>query len=318
MTTPCLICNHRTKSFIVITRDKSKRKINYCKKCDFQFFNKNLNKSLSENKLDISRYNYEGLKTIPKSLEFKNGIEQSKEYIKQYINRIPKNSNILEIGSSWGYFLYLLNKKKLTPYGVEVSVVKSNFINKKLKICCEKNIDIIVNKKIKFKKIFLFYVLEYIENPLQYVSKLLTILDTKGEIIIITPNVNDPLKLVWKNESFKNFFYEKHAINYFSKKTMKNICEKLHLQKYDLFTKQGYSLFNHINWNLNNKPLPSSIVCGDVLVKKIAKILFDNLKKFDHKKTGKIINDLKNINNNYSKIFEEKDLGNQIHLIIKN
>ena len=99
---------------------------------------------------------------------------------------------------------------------------------------------------------------------------------------------------------------------------MKNICEKLHLQKYDLFTKQGYSLFNHINWNLNNKPLPSSIVCGDVLVKKIAKILFDNLKKFDHKKTGKIINDLKNINNNYSKIFEEKDLGNQIHLIIKN
>ena len=55
-----------------------------------------------------------------------------------------------------------------------------------------------------------------------------------------------------------------------------------------------------------------------MLVKKIAKILFDNLKKFDHKKTVKIINDLKNINNNYSKIFEEKDLGNQIHLIIKN
>ena len=54
------------------------------------------------------------VKTLTGSLEFKNGIEQSKEYIKQYINRIPKNSNILEIGSSWGYFLYLLNKKKLT------------------------------------------------------------------------------------------------------------------------------------------------------------------------------------------------------------
>ena len=318
MTTLCQICKHKTKSFFVITRDKSKRKINFCNKCDFQFFNKNLSKSLSENKLDISRYNFEGLKMIPKTLEFKNGIEQSKEYIKQYINEIPKNNKILEIGCSWGYFLHLVNKKKLTPYGVEVSVVKSNFVNKKLKICCEKNLDKIIKKEIKFKKIFLFYVVEYIENPLKYISKLLTILDKKGEIIIITPNINDPLKTIWKNESFKIFFYEKHAINYFSKKTLKKICDNLNIKKYDLFTKQGYSFLNHINWNLNNKPLPSSIVCGDLLVNKIGKILFTRLKKLNYKKTIQIINYLKNINNNYSKIFEKKDLGNQIHLIIKN
>ena len=48
--------------------------------------------------------------------------------------------------------------------------------------------------------------MEYIENPLKYISKLLTILDKKGEIIIITPNINDPLKTIWKNESFKIFF----------------------------------------------------------------------------------------------------------------
>ena len=318
MSIQCKICRNKTKFFLVKTRDKVKRKINLCKKCNFEFFKKSLNTSLLKNKLDESRLNYEGLEKLPKNQEFKNGIEQSKHYIKKYIGDISKKEKILEIGCSWGYFLYLLKKKNFKTYGVEISKIKSNFVNHKLKILCKNNLNEYIKNNIKFKKIFLFYVLEYIQNPLNFISELLKILDKKGEIIIITPNLKDPLKTVWKNQGFENFFYEKHAVNYFSKKSLERVCEKLKIKNYKIFTEQGYSILNHINWHLNNRPLSSKIVCADTLIDDVGDSLFKNIEKLHHKQAAKISNYLKLLNKKYKEILEKKNFGNQIHLIIKN
>ena len=93
---------------IVKTRARKQLRLFYCKKCDFEFFSHNPEKNLKLNKLDVSRLKKAGIKVPSVKEDFKNGMAQSKNYLKKYINRGDKKNNILEVGSSWGYFLSLL------------------------------------------------------------------------------------------------------------------------------------------------------------------------------------------------------------------
>ena len=94
---------------------------------------------------------------------------------------------------------------------------------KKLKIRCEENIEKYQKENLTFDKVFLFYSLEYIPNPVNYISNLIQILSVGGEVIIITPNKNDILKRVIDNQNYKNFFYDENSINYFSIKSLKRL-----------------------------------------------------------------------------------------------
>ena len=173
MKTKCSICNSSCRNKKIKTRDNTIRQIYICNYCDYEFFSHNPSKSLSNNKLDKSRLNFDGLKFFKKREEFKNGFLQSEHYFNNFMSNVPRKSNILEIGSSWGYFLYLLKKKNYNPYGVEISKIKTRYVNNNLKIFCVRSVDDILKKRIKFKRIFLFYVLEYIKNPRDYIKVLL-------------------------------------------------------------------------------------------------------------------------------------------------
>ena len=107
---PDKICKNIYKKKI-ITRSGAKKILYHCKKCDFDFFLHDPKKNLVDNKLDVSRLHKAGI-SIPRiSEEYKNGLRQSEEYIKRYINKSDKSHKILEIGCGLGYFLELAKKK---------------------------------------------------------------------------------------------------------------------------------------------------------------------------------------------------------------
>lgn len=310
----CIICNNKLNSKNILTRDKTKKKLFYCTKCDLSFFKYNPIKHLSKKNLDESRLKYDGLKLEKRKIDFKNGVNQSKKYFSEYLKNENKKNKILEIGSSWGYFLYLCKKKNFNVTGIEINKEKRDFIKRKLNISCFENIELIKNQK--FDYIFLFYVIEYIPNIKEFFSKIYNMLEKNGQIILITPNLNDPIKTIWKNKNYLNFFYEKNAINYFSIKSLKKLFTLLQIKNVKIFCKQEYSFFNSIDWFLHNRPHPSKIVGGDLITENLIKeinLKFSKYKKFKKIFTGKI----RGIDKLFKTFCKKTDFGNQILAIIK-
>lgn len=315
----CKICKKKTKSKTVVTRSNEKKIIHFCYYCDYEFFSHDPIKNLSSNKLNISRLKKAGL-NIPKiNIEFKNGIEQSKNYLEQYIKKKDLKKYILDVGCSLGYFLYSCKKfgcKKV--YGLEVNEINRKYVKKKLKIRCENNIKVYEKEKISFDKIFLFYSLEYVSDPLNFIRKLYLSLNKGGEIIIITPNKNDVIKNLLVEEHYINFFYDINSINYFSHKSLREILKELNFRNFKIYNNQGYSLLNLFNWFLNKKPMPSSWVGEDSLFKDFLNKINRNKNNFkDNFFSRRLSNFIIKINNEYKKNLKKNNLGNQIILKIK-
>ena len=306
----CEICLGSIKKNIIKIRGDKKKKIYICKNCDYEFIKFPQNKLLEENKLDNYRLSFAGLKIPNFKKDFYNGVQQSKEYITKYLRFNKKKLNILEIGCSWGYFLKTI-KKKNNVFGLEINKLRREYVNKKLNIKCYNDIINIKKKNIKLDRIFLFYSIQYIKNPSNYISDLYGLLKKNGKIIILTPNKNDGIKNLWKNKKYTEFIYDNITINYFSLKSFEKLLKKLKIKNYKIKTINGYSLFNHINWYINKKPLSSNRVGRD----QITEHLKNNFKMNDAK-SKKLFNKLKKFSNEYKLLLEKFNLGNQIELII--
>ncbi len=313
------ICKSTYKKKKIITRSGVKKILYHCKKCDFDFFMDDPKNNLVNNKLDVSRLYKAGI-PIPKiSEEYKNGLRQSEEYIKRYINKKDKFHKILEIGCGLGYFLELAKKKKCISYGLELNKFKKNFVNRRIKIRCEDDLN--KYQGMRFKKIFMFYSFEYIKNPYNFLINLKSYLAKKGCIIIITPNKNDVIKNILENKSYKKFFYDENSINYFSKRAMEILANNVSFKKYNISSYQGYSIVNFINWFLNHKPQKTGYVGGDrymLSLQKDLKILHNknnNINYHIKKSLFKIFNET---NKKFCLILENYNLGNQVILKLKN
>ena len=232
--------------------------------------------------------------------------KQSEEYIKKHLTN--KKINILEIGSSWGYFLLCAKKKGHKCTGVEINEIRRKYINKNLKINCFANIEELKNSK--FDKIFLFYSLEYISKPLNYLKKLKNYLRKGGEIIIYTPNKNDHLNCLADLKEYDKFFYEENSINYFSQKSLKNLCKKI-TNNYSVILLQGYSIINLINWLLHKKPFSTGYVGKDNFLKEIISKL-----KAKTKSQENIVKKIKNKFIKFDFFFKKNLILNNISNII--
>lgn len=315
----CSICNKIPKKKNIITRSKKKKILFFCKNCDFEYFLHNPKNQLKKNRLNVSRLKKAGLKIPNKKEEFNNGLLQSKNYLKEFINKKDLKKNILEIGCSLGYFLFTLKKfgcKNI--YGLEINENYRRYVNRKLNIRCERNLSAYKQEKIQFDKIFLFYSFEYVLDPTFFLKELLFLLKKNGEIILITPNKNDVLKNILSIKSYNNFFYDINSINYFSVKSLKNLLSKLGQKKYKVYTKQGYSVVNFFNWFLNNKPISSKFVGEDHLIHNLLLQVKKKKNKFiDNKLTKHFYYFFKKFDYFFKKKLCNENFGNQIILKIK-
>ena len=202
----CKICSHKVKSKQILTRSNTLKKIYSCLKCDFEFFDFNPKKNLEDNKLEISRLKKAGLKIPSLKENFKSSIAQSKSYVNNYLKKSDKKKNILEIGCAHGSFLYEAKKFGCKVTGLEINNLLRSNLNKRLGIKCLKTISQLQKEKIKFKKIFLFYSIEYFLNFKEDLISLQRMLEPMGEIVIITPNKNDIFNSIYFNKAYENFF----------------------------------------------------------------------------------------------------------------
>lgn len=306
----CWVCNHPAYKQEVPVRGGEKFDINICNHCELHFFTHDNTSMLREDQLDQTRLKAADLEIPEVAKDFKNGLQQSAEYIESYIEESDRSTNILEIGCSWGYFLDLLKKLGANPYGVELNSVRSEYVNCKLGIPCFQAVEDIEQQGITFNKIFMFYVLEYIPNPVDYFNRLWKLLDSNGVIYVITPNLHDILKDVWRNTGYIDFFFEKCAVAYYSVRTVKTLFSIIQndSKKLRIHTEQGYSFLNHVNWFFTNKPMTSGVVGGDKFIEKVCRTINSS-----ENRLGRQLSELiREFDRNYRKLIENADYGNNI------
>jgi len=269
----CPICGGAVTSRPIQVRSKKQMTLWHCTKCNFDFFAHDPTPALAADKLDESRLKAAGLEIPPVEKDFANGLRQSQPYIDEYLDKSDRGRNVLEIGCSWGYFLKLTRDADAKPYGVELNTVRTEYVNSQVGIPCDPTLEECEARGIRFKKIFMFYVLEYVPHPVAYLQRLVDMLDDDGMLVIVTPNVIDALKDIWRNEAFGKFFYDEHAINYFSPRSVDRLLARLKAGGVENTTRQGYSIGNHISWFLTNAPRTTGVVGGDNFIRDIAERL---------------------------------------------
>ena len=309
----CWICNSSTIQRVVRLRDGSKNKINVCQDCGFEFFNSDNMEAIENNQFEDLRLGSAGLKIPDIEQDFNNGYNQSEQYIMKYIDSESKQMEVLEVGCSWGYFLSKLKEKNINCIGVEKNPVRQKYVEDITGLRCYNDLIKVEGKNINFDKIFMFYTLEYISNPLNYIKRLIKLLKPNGQIIIYTPNLSDVLKDSWNNQAFNKFFYEKQTIGYYTLESIRCLIEKVKNKdiSYRLSTEQGYSFYNHLSWYLTNKPKSTGIVSGDNFTNEIISTFKQN-NDIEQSLKGLILK----FDNEYKKAVEKFKSGNRIILII--
>lgn len=319
----CPICKKPASSHQVRVRSGKEMVLWHCILCEYDFFAHDPTASLAANKLDESRLKASGLDIPTRDADFVNGLKQSRPYIDEYFNTEDKGANILEVGCSWGYFLNLARDAGSSPFGIEVNSLRARYVNNDLGIPCFSDIESCESSGLRFHKIFLFYVLEYIPQPVAYLQRLINMLDDGGSLIVITPNLDDALKDLYRNEGFIHFFYDEHAINYFSLQSIKQIVKYLDKHDARIETRQGYSFINHINWFLTNAPRTTNVVGGDNFVSDFIELLKPKDPRYvpgwgskHYLLAGELADLIHDFDRNYRQILEKHGYGNQIRFII--
>ena len=178
---------------------------------------------------------------------FRKFLPEAELRAKRVAGELKQEDEILEIGCSVGYFLDAAAERVQAVYGTEWDKKAQQYIKEHLN---QSNIQVSDNPEDfnrKFNKIFMFHVLEHIEEPVSFLKNLKKLLKSDGRIYIEVPNVDDILVKTYECEAFKNYYYKKAHLYNFNEKGLAYIFEHAGYQ-YRIDFIQRYDLSNHLYW----------------------------------------------------------------------
>jgi 2-polyprenyl-3-methyl-5-hydroxy-6-metoxy-1,4-benzoquinol methylase len=249
----CVLCKfHKLNLISNRVRDSIKHKVLKCTKCGhvqlFPVPTPAEDKKFYDEDLQNKNINYYGRIKDHK----KKSIDDTNRRWKLVQKITPKNGKILEIGSGHGFFVEMMHKNDFDITGIEISKEKRTMSKKVTKA---KILDIDINFQMpnlgNLDVVVMFHVLEHIADPIIFLKKIRKLLKPNGKIVIEVPNCDDfQLEL---NKAYREFYWQRAHIHYFTPKILKKICTLAGL-KTEILGVQRYSIENMFNWKLTNKP----------------------------------------------------------------
>lgn len=161
------------------------------------------------------------------------------------------DDSILEIGCSVGYFLEAVKDHVGQIYGTEWDEKALSYIKDRIPSC-----KVALNPpdfNTKFDKVFMFHVLEHIDDPIGYLTDLKELLNPGGTIYVEVPNVDDALVKLYDCRPFLAHYYKMaHLFNY-NEKGLRYVMDNAGLEG-PIDQLQRYDLSNHLVWLKDGVP----------------------------------------------------------------
>lgn len=157
----------------------------------------------------------------------------------------------LEIGSATGFFLDHIRNSVSSVYGVEPNEAHRSCANKK-GISTHPTLEALPVKK--FDIIFLYYVLEHVKDPVNFLRYTASFLrDKNSKIVLEVPNLDEALVSLYRSPAYDRFVWQKAHCSYFSPGVLKRVIGEAGLEP-ELKPVQRYDLSNHIYWLAAGEP----------------------------------------------------------------
>ncbi|MDD1659595.1 MAG: class I SAM-dependent methyltransferase [Methanomicrobiales archaeon] len=188
--------------------------------------------------------------TTPEQL-FQSRLPDARMYRSWVAGTVGREDSCLEVGCASGYFLVTIREDVGSVAGVET--------HRLLRESCESR-GIPVHETLQeigegtFSRIFAFFVLEHLGDPLAFLTEAKRILVPGGKIFIVVPNVEDALLSLYDIPAFRSFYFTPAHQFYYSRMTLGSLFEKAGLPQHEILPKQRYDLSNHIHWMTAGKP----------------------------------------------------------------
>ena len=177
-------------------------------------------------------------------------LPEAKKRVLRFKELYSKDTNLLEIGCASGYFLFSVMEHVKSVMGVELTTDFVQYARGR-GLDVKESLDEVPDNSCDL--IFMFHVLEHIDDPINFLKEVKKKLSQNGKLIIEVPNVDDILVSVYKIKNHLDFYWEIAHNYYFSKTTLGKVIESAGYQ-YEIFPLQRYDLSNHMNWMLTGKP----------------------------------------------------------------
>jgi len=253
----CALCNSRHLSLYTNKiRFGNKANVMKCNNCDFIFLDQNSFKFPKD--FYESQYHQTYLTHIdPEILEPQKHYEKMKKASAPWIERVRDlligKERVLDIGCSTGHLITGIQDKTAEVFGYEISKKEVDFCKNVLRINVDDKPLSERFEKESFDLITMIFVFEHIGDPIPFLEELKLYLKPNGKLVIVVPNILDPLVSLYDIESIKEFYFCMEHLFYYSPKTLLTMLNKAGFNgKADSI--QEYPITNHLNWIYYGKP----------------------------------------------------------------
>ena len=144
-----------------------------------------------------------------------------------------ENGKLLDIGASYGDYMYKMQSLGWNVKGIELNQNSVNHANDKLHLDVRKELIEDFNPNQKFDVVHMGMVLEHIINPKEVLEKIKTILAPEGTFIFSIPNVSG-----FESKLFGQYWYSLHLpmhLNHFSPKTICALLKSIGAKEIKIF-----------------------------------------------------------------------------------
>lgn len=243
----CYLCqgiSHSTRPGKV--RDNHELLILECENCGIV--------TLSEEKVPEGFYEESGMHgdELPQIDEWLQQLERDDDRRVKYLRDAITGKTILDFGCGPGGFMLKAADKCKEITGIELETrLKDHYRNSNLQVFQYME-ELPENKK--FDLITAFHVVEHLDDPAGILSKLSSLLNRDGKIIIEIPSATDALLTFYKNAPFSEFTYWSCHLFLFNAANLKLLAKKAGLRLDYVDHIQRYPLSNHLHWLAKGAP----------------------------------------------------------------
>ncbi len=169
------------------------------------------------------------------------------------------NKDLLDFGSGYAGFLIQAKEFAKSVMGVELEEQVAP-IYEQYNIPLSRSLSNIGGGgQNKYDVITAFHVIEHLQDPIEILQQLTSLLKENGKMIIEVPNANDALLTIYHNKAFQEFTYWSPHLYLYNPHTLKKLGEKAGLKVEFVKCIQRYPFSNTLYWLAKGKPAGQKI-----------------------------------------------------------
>jgi 2-polyprenyl-3-methyl-5-hydroxy-6-metoxy-1,4-benzoquinol methylase len=186
----------------------------------------------------------------------KRWIEWTKVHADMYYPLLQQHTNVLEIASGYGFFMEEINARPDRRFNIDGSDIGEirlqNFVGGKVYKINFATDEIPRDMLGKYDLIIAMHILEHLSSPVRYLKNLKPLLANNGKLVFEVPNIDCRLGKV--SSAYHDWLFLYEHCSYYKADTLRFVFEKAGYKVDNLYTREIYSLENHINWIREGKP----------------------------------------------------------------